>query len=87
MVTNERTSPNQAIAARFRPGEGRQGRTRSDVGGDNGEDDVVKVRIVIESGDPRRIGQAGMGEGDEAGEHAEHQECQGRGHSPSPVTE
>ena len=75
MVTNERTSPNQAIAARFRPGEGRQGRTRSDVGGDNGEDDVVKVRIVIESGDPRRIGGAGVAEGDEGGKHAEHEEC------------
>jgi hypothetical protein len=87
MITNERTSPNQAMAARFRLGEGRRGRTRSDVGGDNGEDDVVKVRLVKETADPPRIRQAGMGEWDEACEQAEHQECQGRGHSPLPVTE
>ena len=87
MVTNDNASPDQAMAAHFRHGDGQRGRTRSDVGRDNGEDDVVKIRIVIESGDPRRIGQAGVSEGDEAGEQAEHQERQGRGHSPSPVTE
>ena len=72
MLTNDRAGPRQALAAWFRRGDGQRGRTRSDDGGDDGDHDIVEVRIVPESRDPRRIGRAGVGERDEAGEQAEH---------------
>jgi len=62
------------MAARLRHDDHRRARTRCDDG--------VEVRIVIESGDPRRIGRARVGERDEAGERPEQQEYEGTGHSP-----
>src|SRR5262245_42889301 len=56
MIAKDWPSPNRTMPARLRHGDGRRRRTRSGVSGDNGEDDVVKVGIVVESADPRRIG-------------------------------
>ena len=75
------------MAARFRHGHDRRSRGLGDDRGHDGHDDVVKVRIVIESGDPRRIGRAGLSERDEADEQAEHQQREGGGHDPSPTAQ